>query len=120
MAIVRRCRGRCSTPRRCLEHLWFDVMFRGSRYRIAANDFAVPRMEPGKQRTIQSMEEARHWDSSSARSKPDEIRGGRAHCERRLTSRRRASRSSSTRTWTDASSPQACGASDRSRVEWRR
>jgi integrase len=62
MAIVRRCRGRCSTPRRCLEHLWFDVMYRGSRYRIAANEFAVPRMEPGRQRPIQSMEEVRHWE----------------------------------------------------------
>ena len=62
MSIVRRCRGRCTTPRRCLEHLWFDVMYRGSRYRIAANDFAVPRMDPGKQRPIQSMEEARHWE----------------------------------------------------------
>ena len=62
MAIVRRCRGSCTTPRRCLDHLWFDVMYRGSRYRIAANDFAVPRMEAGKQRPIQSMEEARHWE----------------------------------------------------------
>src|SRR5213594_3159046 len=62
MAIVRRCRGRCSTPKRCLEHLWFDVMFRGSRYRMPANDFAIPRMEPGKQRPIQSMEEARDWE----------------------------------------------------------
>jgi len=62
MAIVRRCRGRCGTPKRCLEHLWFDVMFRGSRYRMPANEFAVPRMEPGKQRPIQSMEEARDWE----------------------------------------------------------
>jgi integrase/transposase len=62
MAIVRRCRGRCNNPRRCLEHLWFDVMYRGSRYRMAANEFAVPRMEPGKQRPIQSMEEARIWE----------------------------------------------------------
>ena len=62
MAIVRRCRGRCANPRRCLEHLWFDVMYRGARYRMVANDFAVPRMEPGKQRPIQSMQEARHWE----------------------------------------------------------
>jgi hypothetical protein len=34
-------------------------MHRGSRYRLVANDFAVPRMERGKQRPIQSMEEAR-------------------------------------------------------------
>jgi hypothetical protein len=27
-----------------------------------ANDFAIPRMEPGKQRPIQSMEEARDWE----------------------------------------------------------
>jgi integrase len=62
MPIVRRCRGSCSNPRRCLEHLWFDVMYRGSRYRMPANEFAVPRMEPGKQRPIQSMEEGRNWE----------------------------------------------------------
>jgi integrase len=62
MPIVRRCRGTCSNPRRCLEHLWFDVMYRGSRYRMAANEFAVPRMDPGKQRPIESMEEARNWE----------------------------------------------------------
>jgi integrase len=62
MAILRRCRGRCRNPRRCLEHLWFDVMHRGSRYRMRANDFGVPRMESGKQRPIESMEEARHWE----------------------------------------------------------
>ena len=62
MAILRRCRGSCSKPRRCLEHLWFDVMYAGARYRMAANDFAVPRMGPGKQRPIESMEEARQWE----------------------------------------------------------
>jgi transposase len=49
-------------PRRCLEHLWFDVMYRGSRFRMPANEFAVPRMDASKQRPIQSMEEARHWE----------------------------------------------------------
>jgi hypothetical protein len=37
-------------------------MFRGKRYRIPVNEFAIPRMEPGKQRPIQSMEEARDWE----------------------------------------------------------
>ncbi len=37
-------------------------MWRGKRYRMPANDFAIPRMEPGKQRPIQSMEEARDWE----------------------------------------------------------
>jgi len=37
-------------------------MYRGKRYRIPANEFAIPRMEPGKQRPIQSMEEARDWE----------------------------------------------------------
>jgi len=37
-------------------------MWRGKRYRMAANEFAIPRMEPGKQRPIQSMEEARDWE----------------------------------------------------------
>ena len=51
MAIRRRCNGRtCKNGRRCREHLWFDVMHRGMRYRMTANEFAVPRMEPGKQR----------------------------------------------------------------------
>jgi integrase len=63
MTIRRRCTERnCKNGRRCLEHLRFDVMFRGKRYRIPANEFAIPRMESGKQRPIQSMEEARDWE----------------------------------------------------------
>ncbi len=63
MTIRRRCTERnCKNGRRCLEHLRFDVMYRGKRYRIPANEFAIPRMEPGKQRPIQSMEEARDWE----------------------------------------------------------
>ena len=45
-----------------MEHLRFDVMFHGKRYRIPADEFAIPRMEPCKQRPIQSMEEARDWE----------------------------------------------------------
>jgi hypothetical protein len=48
-------------------------MFRGKRYRIPANEFAIPRMEPGKQRPIQSMEEARDWELKFIR----EIKAGR-------------------------------------------
>jgi integrase len=73
MAIRRRCRGGCRTGRRCLEHLWFDVMHQGERYRMLVNDFAIPRMEPGKQRPIESLEEARDWE----RLFIGEIRGGR-------------------------------------------
>lgn len=62
MAIRRRCRGSCRTGRRCLEHLWFDVKHRGVRYRMQVNAFAVPRMDSGKQKPIESMEEARHWE----------------------------------------------------------
>jgi hypothetical protein len=63
MIIRRRCTERdCKNARRSLEHLRFDVMFSGKRYRIPANEFAIPRMEPGKQRPIQSMEEARDWE----------------------------------------------------------
>src|SRR6058998_2016845 len=59
----RRCKERsCKAGRRCLEHLRFDVMWRGKRYRMPANEFAIPRMESGKQRPIQSMEEARDWE----------------------------------------------------------
>ena len=62
MSIRRRCRGTCRSSRRCLEHLWFDVTHDGKRFRMPVNDFAVPRMEPGKQRSIESMEEARDWE----------------------------------------------------------
>jgi integrase len=63
MTIRKRCNeGSCTNGRKCLEHLRFDVMWRGKRYRMPANDFAIPRMEPGKQRAIQSMEEARDWE----------------------------------------------------------
>jgi len=63
MAIWRRCsKGTCANPRRCLEHLWFDVTYRGTRFRVAANEFAIPRMELTKQRSIQSLEEARDWE----------------------------------------------------------
>jgi hypothetical protein len=73
MSIRRRCRGTCRTSRRCLEHLWFDVKHRGVRYRMPVNDFAVPRMAPGKQRPIESLEEARDW----ARLFIGEIKAGR-------------------------------------------
>jgi integrase len=63
MTIRRRCTERnCKHGRKCLAHLRFDVMWRGKRYRVPANEFAIPRMEPGKQRPIQSMEEARDWE----------------------------------------------------------
>src|SRR3989449_4165354 len=63
MSIRRRCtEWTCKDGRKCLEHLRFDVMWRGKRYRMAANEFAIPRMEADKQRPIQSMEEARDWE----------------------------------------------------------
>jgi integrase len=63
MAIRRRCKYRkCKNARRCLDHLQFDVKHRGKRFRVAVNDFAIPRMELGKQRPVQSMEEARDWE----------------------------------------------------------
>src|SRR6266849_1535119 len=63
MTIRKRCNeGSCTNGRKCLEHLRFDVMWRGTRYRMPANDFAIPRMEPGKQRPISSIEEARDWE----------------------------------------------------------
>ena len=62
MAIRRRCRGPCRKRRRCLEHLWFDVKHSGVRYRMPVNDFSVPRMDAGKQRPVESMEEARDWE----------------------------------------------------------
>jgi hypothetical protein len=63
MAIWRRCsKHTCANPRRCLEHLYFDATFRGTRYRLPVNEFAIPRMDPNKQRPIQSLEEARDWE----------------------------------------------------------
>src|ERR1700730_11593177 len=73
MGIRRRCRGGCRTTRRCLEHLWFDVTHRGTRYRMPVNEFAVPRMQPGQQRPVESIEEARDWE----RLFIGEIKGGR-------------------------------------------
>ena len=37
-------------------------MWRGTRYRMPVNEYAIPRMDAGKQRPIQSMEEARDWE----------------------------------------------------------
>src|SRR5438445_5567302 len=51
MGIRRRCRGTCQTTRRC----------------------AVPRMQPGTQRPVESIEEARDWE----RLFIGEIKGGR-------------------------------------------
>ncbi|HEU4994473.1 MAG TPA: hypothetical protein VFT29_06615 [Gemmatimonadaceae bacterium] len=42
MTIRRRCTERnCKNGRKCLEHLRFDVMLRGKRYRIPANELAI-------------------------------------------------------------------------------
>ena len=74
MGIWRRCSKRtCANPRRCLEHLYFDVTHQGARYRVPANEFAIPRMDPNKQRPIQSLEEARDWE----RAFIGEIKAGR-------------------------------------------
>jgi integrase len=63
MAIWRRCSKRtCTNPRRCLEHLWFDVTYRGTRFRVPVNEFAIPRMDPNRQRPIASLEAARDWE----------------------------------------------------------
>jgi hypothetical protein len=40
---------------------------------MRVNDFAIPRMSPGKQRPIESMEEARDWE----RLFIDEVKAGR-------------------------------------------
>jgi hypothetical protein len=88
--IRRRCtEGSCKNGRKCLEHLRFDVMYQGSRYRIPANEFAIPRMEPGKQRPIQSMEEARDWE----RRFIGEIKAAATRAIRRIDRRRSTRRS---------------------------
>ena len=101
MTIRKRCNeGSCTNGRKCLEHLRFDVMWRGKRYRMPANDFAIPRMEPGKQRPIQSMEEARDWERLFiGEIKVDAIRTGHRfdHCRPArnwMTSRRADPRAS--------------------------
>lgn len=73
MPVRRRCRGPCRNGRRCLDHLWFDMTHRGVRYRMPVNDFAVPRMDPRKQRPVESMEEVRDWE----RQFIGEIKAGR-------------------------------------------
>jgi hypothetical protein len=74
MAVRRRCKyRRCKARRGCLEHLQFDVKYRGTRFRMAVNEFAIPWMAPGKQRPVQSMEEARDWE----RTYIGEIKAGR-------------------------------------------
>jgi hypothetical protein len=45
-----------------LQHLWFDVTYRGTRFRVPVNEFAIPRMDLNKQRPIASLEEARDWE----------------------------------------------------------
>ena len=118
MTIRRRCTEReCKNGRRCLEHLRFDVMWRGKRYRMPLNEFAIPRMEPGKQRPVQSMEEARDWE----RLFIGEIKAGVTrgnHRVDRFTSARSSVTSprSSTRTWSAASSRPACEVSTRCAV----
>ena len=63
MSIRRRCAERsCTNGRRCFGHLVFDMMWQGRQHHVPVNTFAIPRMEPGKQRPIQSMEEARDWE----------------------------------------------------------
>ena len=63
MAIRRRCKYRnCNNGKRCLGHLQLDVKYRGIRFRMPVDDFGIPRMQPGKQRPIQSIEEARDWE----------------------------------------------------------
>jgi integrase len=63
MAIRKRCKYKnCTNGRWCLEHLVFDVKHQGTRYRMGVNDFAIPRMEMGKQRPVVSMEEVRDWE----------------------------------------------------------
>ena len=78
MTIRRRCTERnCKNGRKCLEHLRFDVMVRGKRYRIPANEFAIPRMEPGKQRPISRWRKLAIGNAcSSARSRPGAILAG--------------------------------------------
>jgi integrase len=63
MAIRKRCKYKnCKTGRWCLEHLLFDVKHHGTRYRMGVNDFAIPRMDAGRQRPVMSMEEVREWE----------------------------------------------------------
>jgi hypothetical protein len=89
VAIRRRCRGTCRSARRCLEHLWFDVKHRNTRYRMPVNDFAVPRMDANRQRPVQSMEDVRDWE----RLFVGEIKAGRdPRINRRAKRRPRISR----------------------------
>jgi hypothetical protein len=116
--IRRRCtESACRNGRRCLEHLRFDVMCRGERYRMPVNEFAIPRMEPGKQRPVQSMEEARDWE----RLFIGEIKAGRDPRRPRIARKSRDGAPAHvaafwTRTWSVVCSPRRCEVSGPSRV----
>jgi hypothetical protein len=82
---------------------------------MPVNEFAIPRMELGKQRPIQSMEEARDWE----RRFIGEIKAGRdpRHAPSRsinVGAQLGDSRRFSTRTGNAASSRRDCEASARS------
>lgn len=63
MALRKQCKySNGNNGKRCLEHLQLDVKFRGIRFRMPVNDFAIPRMGAGKLRPVQSIEEARDWE----------------------------------------------------------
>jgi hypothetical protein len=65
-----------------LEHLRFDVMWRGKRYRIPANDFAIPRMEPGSARF--SRWSKRETGNADRPDRPRFVAGLSAYCPREL------------------------------------
>ena len=77
MALRKQCKySNCNNGKRCLEHLQLDVKFRGIRFRMPVNDFAIPRMGAGKLRPVQSIEEAR--DLGAPLHRRDQGRAGSA------------------------------------------
>jgi hypothetical protein len=79
----------------------------------------VPRMEPGKQRPIESMEEARIWEHQFiGEFRPVAIRVGRELDVRPRMSLRKQWRRSSMRTLSGAQNLLACAVFDRFKVAW--
>jgi integrase len=64
MAVRKMCRGRgCRSSPRCEHEWWLDATYKGRRYRMVANDFAIPR---GAERKVTTKQEAKHWDAAFA------------------------------------------------------
>ena len=90
MAVRKQCRGKGCRKSSCSHPWWLDVMYKGTRYRMPVNEFALSR---GAQRPVTSKQEAQKvWEplliteivaGKDPRTPTPESRSG-AECERNL------------------------------------